>query len=161
VKDEKKKGLDRYQASLGKMAAFERRIVVCFLIFFIFTLLSQAFLSRKNTMDDVLAHGRIRGSALEGEHCLYQEGILELRIEGKENPDIKVLINGEEAGAFEKTYVALMVKNGDIIEIDGNYLDNPVSVTVVSKSGNIASDVLNKSYVIGSGIKRLFRVQIE
>jgi|GEM_PF-1176664 len=66
-------------------------------------------------------------------------------------PEAKVLVNGQEAGAFIHNEVTINVKHGDIVSVYNPNRSLPITVTVNKKTPNIREPAL-QSRVAGSGV---------
>lgn len=75
-------------------------------------------------------------------------------------PYIRVLVNGEVKGAFDKRYVTVAVREGDSIAIDGVFYARPVSIEVLDVSSGVKNPRKGSVYRINGNIISLGEVKI-
>ncbi|HHU30662.1 MAG: hypothetical protein QM368_06170 [Bacillota bacterium] len=80
---------------------------------------------------------------------IVKQGYVELSIiSGAAIDDLKVFVNGEEAGAFAgKRSLVVPVYDGDLLEIDGELPEENVVITVTAVSDDIAVPKKGKKVV--------------
>jgi hypothetical protein len=144
-----------------KTINFERLMFKVFIAVFVVLLGVQAALMNPAIRSAVTVRNSMEGSPLGQEEYLYLEGSMELQLIGEENnPNLKVLVNGEEMACFDQGVVEIAVADGDIVELDGSEIANTAKVTVTSVSTNMEGDYKGRIYNVDNGIKRIGRVRI-
>ncbi len=143
-----------------KTASLEKILFRTCIIFFIALISVQIILSvpsvraRLNIMDKSL------GIPLGSDEYLYGSGKVTLALISEEpDPQIKILVNGEETGIFDKTEISINVNDGDVIEIDGSESPTSHMIKVQNASSNINSKSINAIANIDHNIKNLVRIQ--
>jgi hypothetical protein len=124
------------------------------LVFFILLVISQAMM----TIPSFRAYsGRevLEGTALGSEAYLFGTCKMELKLSNMEYcPELKVLVNGEEAGAFWEDTIMLELKEGDVVELDASKLLVKAEVRVTAVSSSLA-DLLGRSFEVYGGLVRV------
>jgi len=154
----------RRRSNNRRTAAFniERILFVAFVTTFVAMIIVQAVLMNPAVGTSLSINEEFEGAPLKAEEFLYAEGRLVLQlIEGVEDYNLKVLVNGDEAARFSDKNVEITVRDGDVIEIDGSDVENHARVAIVYKSDNILSDCVNKAVSVNSNIRRLVKVRIK
>lgn len=142
-----------------KPVFFERIIFAVFLTAFIITAASQAVLFSPHTRASVIENHYIDGEPLREEAYLFVPCRMELKLADAEScPELKVLVNGVEKGSFEQNTILLELKDGDVVELDAEYLFEPVQVRISAVTGNIKS-LLGKSIRASDGITPVARIE--
>jgi len=105
---------------------------------------------------------------LEGKSVSYinpvaQNGDIELTIQNdlEYTSEILVLINGEVNSKFHKNSVALSVKEGDIIEVQGKNIQNLVSIKITHISDDIILPKVNKTFIISNSIEFISKIKFK
>lgn len=147
-KSENKKGAERFEWFMFK----------AFLTVFIILIAAQAALlnpSVKSSISDYY----IEGEPLGAEAYLFVPSRMELKLININNcPDLKVLVNGMEKGAFENNTILLDLKDGDVVELDASGVFVLAKVQISAVSENI-KDILGKTISITDGITTVTRVK--
>lgn len=103
----------------------------------------------------------------EGEYLneidsLVKVGTLELQlVDMSKDEDIKVLVNGSETSKFDAKTVIINVTDNSVVEVDSSKLKTPVTVRIISKSDNVAGDLVGQQVQVQSCIKVLTRVKLK
>lgn len=140
----------------------EKILFFSFLISFTLLVIVQTALMSPSVRTFIITNNSYEGTVLGQEEFLYQKGDITLGLQNElSNENLKVLVNGEQIGSFVNKTLDFTVKDGDVIELDGNGLIEEASVTVFSKSENIISVDLNKTIKISSGVKPLTIIHIQ
>lgn len=141
---------------------FEKVLFFLFLIAFSIMLLAQALMLDPSTRASIVSGIETEGLPLGEEEYLYNEGTVTLMLTSSVyQPDMKILVNGVEVGSFSSQKVNVTVKDGDVIEIDGNEVADEQTVEVVSQSDNIISQHIGEMVSVKSDIKKLLKVKME
>lgn len=84
-------------------------------------------------------------------------GYIQLEIDGaKEYPYLEVLINGVYVSSFEsEAKLEILVKDRDVIEINGTMYSEEVKIKVVDLTKNIKGTSLKKEIIVKSNIVAL------
>lgn len=84
-------------------------------------------------------------------------GYIQLEIDGaKEYPHLEVLINGVYVSSFESAAkLEILVKDRDVIEINGTMYSEEVKIKVVDLTKNIKGTSLKKEIIVKSNIVAL------
>ncbi|SDK48526.1 hypothetical protein [Natronincola ferrireducens] len=93
---------------------------------------------------------------------LQQQGTVTIEIIGdKVYPHLEILLNGESYKKFhnENTSV-IMVKDGDVVQINGSMYNEDIQLKVVNVSYNVKLPQPPKTVYISRNIKTLSRVEI-
>ena len=140
----------------------ERILFNISILLFILMIIIQAILTNPQARDYLNVTGTFEGKPLAIEEYLYKQGQIMLEASGNYQPDmLKALVNGEEAAGFNGKYLELMLKDGDVVEVDGSMLKSPVEIRIVSKTDNILTDCVGKTVRTQSDIKKLVKVKVE
>lgn len=75
-------------------------------------------------------------------------------------PYVRVLVNGEVKGSFEKRYVTVAVREGDSIAIDGTFYARQVSIEVLDVSSGVKSPRKGSVYRLNGSVISLGEVKI-
>ncbi|NLK88136.1 MAG: hypothetical protein GX279_11715 [Clostridiaceae bacterium] len=139
----------------GKLAeGVERLLKSLFLTFFILLVLSQAVL----TDPAVRAYNNketIDGVSLGSEAYLFEPSKMELTLSNISYcPELKVMVNGDVAGAFFTDTILLELKEGDVVELDATRLLVTADVQITAVSSN-KSELLGRSFEVGGGIVKV------
>lgn len=139
----------------------ERFLFVSVIVTFTLLIFVQGALLSPTMRAFLSVEDQLEGAPLADEEFLYSEGTLYLQILGSEaQRNLKVLVNGDEVARFEEVGLRIIVRNGDIVEIDGSEVDGSVEVMVASGSRNISSECLNTRVKVTSNVKKLVRVKL-
>ena len=142
--------------------SFERVLFLSFIILFTVLIITQTALMSPNIRTFIPFNSELNGTSLGTEEFLFKKGEICLELQNIDSDyKLKVLINGEVKGTFLNKTLPLNVKDGDVIELDGSELYNIDEVKIISISDNITSDIFNKKFKIGSGIKKITTIQIK
>jgi len=142
-------------------SSFERLLYISFVITFVVLVIVQAALTNPSVRTYLTLNADFEGTPLQTEEYLYNKGELGLALlRGDVDGSVKVLVNGQEAAAFNGKELTIEVKEGDVIEIDCSMSMNTAEVEVVSYSGNISPECVGKRVEVKSGIKKLVKVQV-
>lgn len=140
----------------------ERMLYSSFIILFIVMIIIQAVLTSPAARTSLSVNYELEGKPLGTEEYLYSQGEIVLGlISKKTHENLKVLLNGEEIDSFKSTNVALTVKDGDVLEVDGSSVGNSIEVEVVKAGENIAPGIIGKRVIVNSEVKRIARVRIK
>jgi len=140
----------------------DRVLIICFGMFFLLLMTVQVALTSQTVRERFYMDDELEGTPLVGEVFLYDSGEIVLELIGRSSsPELKVLVNGDEACSFTSSVISVKVKNGDVLELDGSGLDEQLEVKVLSKSENIRSDFVNKKFSVKSGIRRIGKVRVK
>jgi hypothetical protein len=135
---------------------FEKILFWSFILAFTLLIIVQAALTNPSVRTSLSMVDELEGRPLGAEEYLYKEGAIMLQLLSTENnPKIKVLINGEETGAFVSSILEVTVKEGDVVEIDGSRVQEEAEVAIVSANDNVNPQCINKRVAVNSNIKRL------
>ena len=144
----------------NKTSSLEKILFRTCIIFFIALISVQIVLSvpsvraRLNIMDKSL------GIPLGSDEYLYGRGKVTLALIREEpDPQVKILVNGEQVAVFDKIEIPVNVNDGDVIEIDGS--ESPIShmIKVQNASSNINSKSINAIANIEHNIENLVRIR--
>ncbi|MCX7709609.1 MAG: hypothetical protein N2484_07130 [Clostridia bacterium] len=142
--------------------SFERVLFLLFIATFTLLVIVQAAMTNPTVRTFLTADNEMAGTPLGVEEFLYEEGSISLKLVSEESdPDLRVLINGDEVAAFNENIVNISVKDGDVVEIDGSSSFKEAKVEIVSKSENIATDCIGKMVNIRSNIKKVTDIRVE
>lgn len=145
---EKKKAAERFEWFMFKT----------FLTVFIVLIAAQVALLNPSVRSSVSDY-YIEGEPLGTEAYLFVPCRMELKLINIENcPDLKVLINGIDRGAFESNIVFLELKDGDIVELDASSVLVMAKVQISAVSENIGS-ILGKTISVSDGINPVARIK--
>lgn len=75
-------------------------------------------------------------------------------------PYVRVLVNGEVKGAFDRKYVTVAVREGDSIAIDGTFYARPVSIEVLDASSAVKNPRVGSVYRLNGSMISLGEVKI-
>ncbi|MFZ5989775.1 MAG: hypothetical protein ACOYWZ_21990 [Bacillota bacterium] len=140
---------------------FERVLFFSFVCIFLTLIAVQTAMMNPSVRTFLVDDSGLEGSPLSLEEYLYSEGEISLALcEGDYNEDLKVLVNGDEVAVFSDNVVNLMVKDGDVIEVDGS-LAGEAEVEIISASENIANENIGKIVKVNSDVKELTKITIE
>jgi hypothetical protein len=117
----------------------DRILIICFTLVFLLLMTVQAALTSQAVRER-----------------LY----IDDELENSSNPDLMVLVNGDEVCSFSNRIISIRVRDGDVLELDGSGLDKQSEVKVLSKSDNVISDCINKKYLVKSGIREIARIRL-
>lgn len=88
------------------------------------------------------------------------EIILEADILDKSS-SIVVFINGEKSSCFNSRYLALKVKDKDVIEISGIDYKNDINISIYSVSDNIVNPKVGFNYKINNNIISFGKIKMK
>ncbi len=129
----------------------ERVLKWACLFFFVLLIVSQAIMMLPSVRP-FYEKEALDGVSLGSEAYLYEPCKIELKLIDKEDcPELKVLVNGEEAGAFLSDTLLLELKEGDVVELDASELLIKAEVQVTAVSSNLSA-LLGKSFEVSGGI---------
>lgn len=158
----KYKNAIREKRLINSSFSFERSLFSFIIGVFILLVIVQGALLTKSVRASLSLDQELEGDPLQAQEYLYKTGSVELELKsGFANPDVKVLINGEEAGVFNMDLITLQVKDGDVVEIDGSAVPGPVEVIVGAKSDNILTDCISTSITTESDIRLLTSIKLK
>jgi hypothetical protein len=139
--------------------AAERLLKRACLVFFILLVLSQAVLTDPSVRTH-LNKETIDGVSLGTEAYLYEPCKIELKLSnGGYCPELRVMVNGEEEGAFFGDSILLDLKQGDVVELDASRLLIPTQVEITAVTSNIPQ-LLGRSFKAASGIVKIAVVRM-
>lgn len=122
-----------------------------FIIVFALFITIQAILTNDG-MRGMLVREPLDGEPIGDEVFLYEKCTMELKLVGKPDcPELKVLVNGVEAGAFHDSRVVLELKEGDVVELDASRLLVHAEVQISAVSRNLAH-LLGRTVTAANGI---------
>ncbi len=122
-----------------------------FIIVFALFITIQAILTNDG-MRGMLVREPLDGEPIGDEVFLYEKCTMELKLVGKPDcPELKVLVNGAEAGSFLGSTVLLELKKGDVVELDASRLLVHAEVQITAVSRNL-SHLLGRTVAAASGI---------
>ncbi len=75
-------------------------------------------------------------------------------------PKLQVLINGESVGKFNDRYVTVQVQEGDLIELDATFYNNPAQIEVLETSAQVVYPKQGQT-LKATGITSLGKVTIQ
>lgn len=147
-----------------KNAAFpvERVLFSLFILTFFIMVIAQTVLVTPSLRTFFSVDDQNEGTPLGLEEFLYKEGELGLELVGMDsNTELKILVNGNEVAVFTEKILYIPVRDGDVVEIDGNALQQQEEVRILSKSDNITTSCVGKSVRLEKGIRKLVKVRVE
>lgn len=124
------------QKSPGFMDRVEGLLKTLFLVTFAVLIIAQTALTDASVRES-FAKEAADGEPIGREVYLTEPCKMELKLINMEScPELKVLINGEEADAFRSDTVFLELKDGDVIELDANsmLISAQVQISAVSRN---------------------------
>ncbi len=138
---------------------FEKAILKLGVIMLLLLFTSQFLMTNDTIRRIINPVERLEGEPIEQvflpEYTDIQEGIqIELELEGQSQSLVKVLVNQEEITAFTRQRVVLDVSEGDMIEIDGQEVKDPVTVRIVQVHGPLKTPLVGH-YVTTFGTNEL------
>lgn len=146
----------------GNGISMERLLFLSFVVTFVLLVIVQAALTSPAVRETLSISDELEGVPLGVEEFLYNEGKLGLELVNEENnQELKVLVNGDEVEVFSSKYIDIAVKDGDVVEIDGSYVQGEIEVRIISKSDNISTDCIAKSVKVNSNIEKLVKVRVK
>jgi len=146
----------------GIHISVEKILFLAFIAVFSVMLIVQAAMVRPDVRAFLNIDQGLEGTALGAEEYLYKEGDLGLELLDSEgNPDLRVMVNGDEVAAFTNKNLTLKVKDGDVVEIDGSSVQDGAEVEIASKSDNINSECVGKKVKVQSNVVKLIKIEVE
>lgn len=140
----------------------ERFLFLAFIVTFIIMLAAQAALTNPSIRTFLTAESEFEGTPLGVEEFLYHEGEIGLElISADKNPNLKILVNGDDIEVFTAKVMIIPVKDGDVVEIDGSGIKGNAEVAVISKSDNVLEECIGKRVKVQSNVKRIAKVQVQ
>ncbi len=134
-------------------------LISLFITFFIILIIVQMVLFHPD-IKAMFFNESIEGSPLDSEVTLYNPCKMELRLINMGYcKDLKVLVNGAEIYSFEEKSLVLDLKDGDVVELDGNAVQVTAQVEISAVSMNIR-ELLGKRIVVTDGIISVAAVNI-
>ena len=92
---------------------------------------------------------------------LLQEPVITFQLKNYSTlPLARVLVNGESRGEFRDRYVTVLVREGDIIEVDGSRYSRPLDIEVLDVSKEILVPSAGDHLRVEGGITCLGRVSL-
>lgn len=141
---------------------FEKVLLFLFIAAFTIMILAQALMIDPTIRASIIPGNQTDGLPLGEEEFLYTEGTIKLMLTSSSyQPQLKILVNGIETGAFSTNKANVTVKNGDVIEIDGSDLEDEHTVEILSQSENIISEHVGHKIIVKSDVARLLKVKME
>jgi len=129
----------------------ERILRNIFVIVFVMFIAAQAVLTN-DRMRGLLVREALDGEPIGDEAVLFEKCRMELKLNGMPDcPELKVLVNGVEAGAFHDSRVVLELKEGDVVELDASRLLVHAEVQISAVSRNLAH-LLGRTVTAANGI---------
>lgn len=151
----------RKTGKFNKSVNFERFLFKSFIAVFVLLLAAQAALLNPAVRSAITIHDGVEGTPLGAEEYLYNEGNMKIELlDGDSNPDLKVLVNGEEKACFEAKSVQLDVIEGDVIEVDGSAVTGSIRVAVSSVSTNMDGEYVGKTFKLNGNVQRIIKVKM-
>lgn len=143
-----------------KTASLEKILFWTCIFFFVALISVQVALSvpsvrlRLNIMDKTM------GIPLGSDEYLYGRGKVTLLLLSEEpDPQVKILVNGDEVAIFDKIKIPVNVNDGDVVEVDGSESQTSHIVKVENASLNINGKCLNAIVTVKSNLKKLVKIQ--
>ena len=139
----------------------EKKVLICdgiekvlrniFIVVLVLFIAAQAVLT-DDGMRELLVRDALDGEPLGNETFLFETCKMELKLDGmSEIPELKVLVNGTEAGDFRNGSVLLELKEGDVVELDASGLLVHTEVKISAVSRNLAH-LLGRTVTAAGGI---------
>jgi len=139
----------------------EKILFLSFVVVFLILVFAQVLLISPSVGTFAGQKNTPEGRMLGDEEYLYRQGKITIELLNKKaDENIKVLLNGDEVSTFESNSVSLDVKNGDVIEIDGSTVQEPVEVAIIRKSDNISQECISSGITVDSEIKLLAHIRL-
>jgi hypothetical protein len=139
----------------------ERFFFNAFLAVFVILLGVQAALLNPAFRTAVTVEEGLEGAPLGTEEYLYNEGSMEITLENAESePNVRVLVNGEERAAFDSYSVIINVIEGDVVEIDASEAAESIRVTISALSENFDRECLGRSYQVEGNVLKLLKIRM-
>lgn len=140
----------------------ERFLFLSFIIIFAIMIVVQAALMNPVVRTSLSLNDELEGKPLGIEEYIYNEGTVNIYLLNMtKNPQVKILVNGEEVGAFDENSKVISVKDGDVVEIDASAVFADIEVAIRQNSGNISAECVDKGIIVNSDIKKLTRIRID
>ena len=141
---------------------FEKLILFLFLICFILLLVCQ-FINYKNGYGIYTYSFDNNNKLLPfSNNGTKNKGIIVLKNMTPNYEDIRVLLNGEPVGRFDKDdELDIYVYHNDLIEIDGTKHNDRLKVKVVGISNNIETPKLDTTVITSQSIEILSKVKLK
>lgn len=134
-----------------KCDGIEKILRNIFIVVFVTFIAVQAVLTNDGTRD-LLVRDALDGVPLGDEAFLFETCRMELKLDGMAGrPELKVLVNGAEAGNFSNGAVLLELKEGDVVELDASGLLVHTEVQISAVSRNLAH-LLGRTVAADDGI---------
>jgi hypothetical protein len=145
---------EKKEAGKSLAEGVEKLLKRVFLAFFILLVISQAVLTDPS-IRSFYSKETIDGVTLGSEAYLFGPCKMELKLKDPGYcPDLKVLVNGDEAGAFFTDTILLELKDGDVVELDASRLLVTAEVQITAVSSNIP-ELLGRSFEVAGGIVKV------
>ncbi len=153
-----KRNEEKQGARSGKK--IEMVLISLFLTFFIIMITVQTVMFHPD-IKSMFFLEKVEGSPLNSEMALFIPCKMELRLINMGYcKDLKVLVNGIEIDSFQEKSVMLDLKDGDVVELDGNAVHVTAQVEISAVSMNI-KELLGKRIVVTDGIISVAAVSID
>lgn len=105
----------------------------------------------------------VEGRPIRPVEFFYSEGFVILKIES--NPfvgkSIKILVNGDEVCDMRNLENKILLKNCDVLEIDGTLINEEVTIRITKKSDNMQNSCVNKLLKIQGNLIKVFTAMVE
>lgn len=136
---------------------FLRFSVVCFSLLIIF----QGLLFAKKDVIFFKSGMNFLNNDIGSTQPIFPVGSITLNIKGNgDYSSLFVLVNGHVYGNFKEGKINLLLRNKDVVEIDGSNLENPVCLKITEISENLKGSDLKDEYMIGHSKAVLFTAKI-
>ena len=151
----------KWQLSLARWDKIGNKLKKLLLILFTFTVAIQ-FLFLLNNEGIPPNNALLMEGKSIIENPLSNEGEIVLEADRlDETSSIVIFINGEKISCFNSQYIALKVKDKDIIEISGIDYKNDVNISIHSVSDNIVNPKVGFNYKVNNNIVLVGKVKME
>lgn len=161
MKTDKKLKENREVITRDRGVLFENILFKTSLALFFILVSVQVILVIPNVRERLNLSDKSIGVPLNNDEYLYNQGQITLKLIGEvPDPSVKILVNGDETAAFEALEMAVTVKNGDVIEIDGSESTLGHIIKVQNSSANIDGKSMNATVKVEKNIQKLLKVQV-
>jgi hypothetical protein len=129
---------------------FEKALLKLGVLMLLLLFLAQFLLTNDTIRSIINPIERLEGEPIEQvflpEYTDIQESIrIELELEGQAQALVKVLVNKTEVTAFTEQRVVLEVHEGDMIEIDGQEVEDAVTIRIMAVHGPLKTPLVGHS----------------
>ncbi len=164
----RKQPKDNFEKRFLKIAtSLESFLIKLVVVSFSLVLISQALLSDDETRRFLSYVDRLEGSSVNmvlSEALSYQladdtHAVRVMLINQKQAEKAWLLINGRRVVDFSYPEVTVLVKNGDLIEIDGQNYNEPLQFRIVQVSEELLYPKEGEEVIVTSNIGSFTRIQ--